>query len=156
MPAPAFSVVIATYGRGALIEATLLSVARQSRAAHEILVVSDGPAAPGLAETVLGVRGARLIELPKRVGAQSAPNNEGWRQATGEWIAYLGHDDIWHPEHLATLAAAIAAKPEAGFAGSGLLYLGPDRDRGDETWGTGVFHDHGRAPPEGVFPPASF
>ena len=157
MSAPAFSVIIATYGRGALIEPTLLSAARQSHAAHEILVVSDGPATAGLAETVAGVAGARLIELPTRAGAQSGPNNEGWRQATGEWIAYLGHDDIWHPGHLAALASSIAETPEAGFAISGLLYLGPDRHRDDETWVTGFFEDDDeRAPFEEFFPPSSF
>lgn len=155
--APTFSVVIATYGRGALIEATLLSVARQTLTPSEILVVSDGPAAVGLAGALEAVSGARLIELPVRTRTQSGPNNEGWRQATGEWIAYLGHDDIWHPEHLDALASAVAGHPEAGFAVSGLVFLGPDRDSDDETWVTGFFDDDDlRAPREEFFPPSSF
>ena len=155
--APTFSVVIATYGRGAMIEATLSSIARQTLPPSEILVVSDGPAAVGLAEVVAAASGARLIELAVRSRTQSGPNNEGWRQATGEWIAYLGHDDIWHPGHLAALASAIAGHPEAGFAVSGLVFLGPDRESDDETWVTGFFDDDdARAPLEDFFPPSSF
>lgn len=155
--APKFSVVIATYARGTMIDATLQSVAQQTMAPHEILVISDGPAAPGLTESVDAVSGARLIELPTRTRTQAGPNNEGWQQATGNWIAYLGHDDIWHPEHLVTLADTIARQPGAGFAVSGLVFLGPDRNNDDQTWVTGFFDDDdARAPLEEFFPPSSF
>ena len=40
-------------------------------------------------------------------GHQSAPNNEGLRLATGEVIAYLGHDDLWLPHHLEACVRAL-------------------------------------------------
>jgi glycosyltransferase involved in cell wall biosynthesis len=49
----------------------------------------------------------RWINLPANTGHQSAANNEGLRQARGKFVAYLGHDDLWLPHHLATMVAAL-------------------------------------------------
>jgi hypothetical protein len=45
----------------------------------------------------------RWHNLPQNSGSQAAPNNAGIAMARGEYIAYLGHDDLWHPTHLETL-----------------------------------------------------
>lgn len=51
---------------------------------------------------VKGIEDERLrwIGLTENCGHQSEPNNVGLREARGEFIAYLGHDDIWLPHHL--------------------------------------------------------
>ena len=140
MVTPTFSVVIATYDRGPLIEATLESVARQTVDDIEVLVVSDGPAAPGLTATVsrFGKR-FHLVECADRCGSQFAPNNHGWAIATGRFIAYLGHDDIWLPGHLAALRNAFEQHPRADFAASGCIHFGPPGSGDGYAWVTGLF-----------------
>ena len=42
----------------------------------------------------------RWHNLPENCGNQYGPNNAGIAMARGRHIAYLGHDDIWLPDHL--------------------------------------------------------
>jgi hypothetical protein len=154
---PTFSVVVATYDRGPLIEATLASVAQQTIEDIEVIVASDGPAAPGLAAAVsrFGER-FRLIETDYRSGSQFSPNNHAWSIARGRFIAYLGHDDIWLPRHLAALSDAFNQRPDAEFGASGCLYFGPPGSGSGSTWVTGVFDPDDRwMPLTHFFPPSS-
>lgn len=140
MVTPEFSVAIATYGRGSLIAPTLESVARQTHRNFEVMVVSDGPAAPGLESTIARFgEEFRLVETPERCGSQYGPNNLGWSMANGRYIAYLGHDDIWLPGHLDALARAFNAHPGADFAASGCIQFGPPGSGSELTWVTGIF-----------------
>jgi glycosyltransferase involved in cell wall biosynthesis len=155
---PVFTIVIATFERGPLIAATLESVAAQTIADYEVLVVSDGPAADGLAETVerFGER-FHLHQLETRGRSQSGPNNYGWDAARARYVVYLGHDDVWHPHHLERLADTFASHPAASFAVSGCIFFGPPGAARSATWVTGIFDssDHD-IPREQFFPPSSF
>jgi glycosyltransferase involved in cell wall biosynthesis len=108
--APRVTVIIPTYNRSMVLRHAVASVLRQSFADFELLVVGDG-CTDDSAAVVAGFVDARLrwINLPANSGHQSAPNNEGLRQARGELIAYLGHDDLWLPHHLETLVGGIDA-----------------------------------------------
>lgn len=153
---PEFTVIIATYGRGSLIDSTLRSVALQEHQNFEVLVVSDGPPAEGLAESVerFGSR-FRLIQTPHRSRSQSEPNNRGWNDANGRFIAYLGHDDLWHPAHLTRLREAFSHHPDAHFAVSGCLYFGAPGTGDEQTWVTGMFDsDDQSIPATHFFPPS--
>lgn len=154
---PLFSIVIATYRRNEKILSTLLSVSRQSNQDFEVIVVSDGPAHPRLVETVKSF-GAQftLFQLPKRTRSQSGPNNEGWARARGKYIAYLGHDDIWTPQHLEELKKTFTKFPQSSFAISGALMVGPPGAVDEFTWISGIFpSDEGDAGIKHFFPPSS-
>jgi glycosyltransferase involved in cell wall biosynthesis len=100
-PEPLVSVVIATYNWSSVLRYSVASALQQSHRNLEVLVVGDGCTDDSEA-VVRSFADSRLrwIPLPENSGSQSAPNNEGIRQARGEFVAYLGHDDLWLPGHL--------------------------------------------------------
>jgi glycosyltransferase involved in cell wall biosynthesis len=107
---PRVSVIIATYHWSSVLPYSIGSVLRQTMGDFEVLVIGD--ACTDDSEQVVASIGdprVRWINLPSNTGHQSGPNNEGLRQARGELIAYLGHDDLWLPHHLAVHVSAIDA-----------------------------------------------
>ncbi len=150
---PHFSVVLATYARGKHIKPTIESVLRQTYPDFELIVVGDG-CTDETAEVVASFqsRGVRWHNLEQNTGSQSSPNNLGIAKATGSWIAYIGHDDIWSPRHLDSLRTLIERGHGLDFAVSGCVYYGP-RDSGTY-FITGMFDD-ASAPFKEFFPPSS-
>lgn len=150
---PFFSVILATFGRGGHIVPTIESVLRQSFGDFELIVVGDGC----IDDTEAAVKSfpdARVTwrNLAQNTGSQSFPNNEGIHAARASWIAYIGHDDIWARDHLATIAQAIALRREPDFVVSGCIYFGPKGS--DVYYVTGLFGTPD-APFRHFFPPTS-
>jgi len=150
---PLFSVVMATHGRGRHIEPSIKSVLQQTLDNFELLVVGDGrndeteAAVKSFSDTRVSWH-----SLPQNTGSQSFPNNEGIRVSRGEWIAYLGHDDIWSRDHLASFRALSARKPDADFLVSGCVFHLPP--------GVAAYYVHGifedsDLPGKYFFPPSS-
>src|SRR5215212_6896548 len=105
---PRVTAIIPTYNWSAVLPYSIGSVLRQTMTDIELLVVGDGCTDDSEAVvTGIGDPRVRWINLPANTGHQSGPNNEGLRQARGEMIAYLGHDDLWLPHHLASAVAAL-------------------------------------------------
>jgi glycosyltransferase involved in cell wall biosynthesis len=123
---PYFSVVLATYRRGHHIKPTIESVLGQTFSDFELIVVGDGCTD----ETESAVRSfahekITWRNLPYNTGSQTFPNNEGTHHSRGDWICYLGHDDIWSPDHLECLAQTIASGDGNDFVVSGCIFYGP-------------------------------
>jgi len=123
---PRVTVIIATYNWSSVLPYSIGSVLRQTFADFELLVVGDG-CTDDSEQVVASIDDPRVrwINLPANTRHQSGPNNEGLRQARGELIAYLGHDDLWLPHHLQAHVAAIDASA-AAMTYSLLLWLDPD------------------------------
>jgi glycosyltransferase involved in cell wall biosynthesis len=150
---PFFSIILPTYGRGEHIRPTIQCVLRQTFSDFELIVVGDG-CRDETAQVVDSFESTRVswYNLEQNSGSQSAPNNLGIAKATGKWVAYIGHDDIWSPTHLATLHNLIKADRELDFVVSGCIYYGPERS--EIYYVTGMFDDEG-AQFEHFFPPSS-
>jgi glycosyltransferase involved in cell wall biosynthesis len=105
---PAVTVICATYNRRQLLGCALRSVLNQAFADFEVRVIGDA-CTDGSEEIISGLADPRLhwTNLPANSGTQTAPNNEGLRQARGKLIAFIGHDDLWLPGHLSRLVKKI-------------------------------------------------
>ena len=149
---PRYSVVLATYGRGRCIAPTIESVLRQTCRDFELIVVGDG-CNDETEEVVKAFRSERISwrNLAANSGSQGFPNNEGIRHARGAWIAYIGHDDIWAPDHLAAIDA-VAAAGAVDVAVSGCIYHGPPGS--NLYYVNGLFNRSGAAR-RYFFPPSS-
>ncbi len=101
MPSPRVTVIIATYNWSSVLRYAIDSVLGQTMRDFELLVVGDG-CTDGSEQVVAAIEDPRVkwINLPKNTGHQSGPNNRGLQEARGEFIAYLGHDDLWLSHHL--------------------------------------------------------
>lgn len=128
---PRVSVVIATYNRSAVLRYAIKSALAQSVEDFELLVVGDGCTDDSeQVVAAIGDQRVRWINLPENSGHQSAPNNRGLQEARGEYIAYLGHDDLWLRHHLECLTDGLE-RSGAAFAHSLILrVVAPDGEIG--------------------------
>jgi glycosyltransferase involved in cell wall biosynthesis len=127
--APRVSIIMATYNWSSVLPYSIGSALRQTLPDFELLVVGDG-CTDDSESIVASINDSRVrwINLPNNNGHQSAPNNEGLRQSRGEIIAYLGHDDLWFPEHLASLVAAIDGGVDVAWSATRWISPNPEDD----------------------------
>ena len=98
---PAITVAIATYNWSRALRCAISSVLLQTMQDFEILIVGDG-CTDDSAAVVAEFDDPRLRwhNFDQNHGGQWAANNFANENAAADWIAYLGHDDIWYPTHL--------------------------------------------------------
>ncbi|TVQ38697.1 MAG: glycosyltransferase family 2 protein [Spirochaetaceae bacterium] len=109
------SVVIPVYNRFGMLLQALESVCGQTAGPREIVVVDDG------SRDIDAGRLTALRALDPRIdylriahcGMPGAVRNAGAARCSGEWIALLDCDDIWHPDKLALQLECAAANPSA-------------------------------------------
>lgn len=105
---PRVTVITATYNWATVLPYSIGSVLDQTFRDFELLVIGDGCSDESEAVVArVGDPRVRWYNLPSNTGHQSGPNNEGIRRAQGDVIAYLGHDDLWLPQHLELLVHAL-------------------------------------------------
>lgn len=98
-PEPFISVIIPTYNRGSLVRETIESVFQQTYRNYELIIVDDA-SVDGTADWIAEhYPELPLIRLSENAGGAEA-RNIGLRQAKGDFIAFLDHDDRWFPEYL--------------------------------------------------------
>jgi len=106
--APTVSVIIATYNRSQTLRHAIQSVRESSLTDWELLVVGDA-CTDDTAECVASFGDPRIsfVNLPSRCGDQSGPNNHGVALSRGRYLAFLNHDDLYLPDHLAVCVAEL-------------------------------------------------
>ncbi|MBS0468650.1 MAG: glycosyltransferase family 2 protein [Proteobacteria bacterium] len=99
----AVTVILSTYGRPDTLACAVQSVLHQTQADWRLLIIGDccgeetsATLAPFLADSRI-----RYVNLPWRCGEQAQLNSAGIASAASDKIAFLNHDDLWLPSHLA-------------------------------------------------------
>jgi len=100
------SVIVRTKDRPALLAEAIASIRATGHPA-EIVVVNDGGVHPN-------IDGVTLVEHETSRGRSEAAN-AGVKAAKNEYVAFLDDDDLYYPEHLATLAKAARGSNAAGW-----------------------------------------
>jgi glycosyltransferase involved in cell wall biosynthesis len=107
------SVCIPTYNAAEFLREAVGSALAQTRPPDEIVVVDDG--STDHTREVCRSFGARVRYVrQERDGTLGAgARARAMREARGEWLALLDHDDLWLPRKLERQLAAAAAHPDA-------------------------------------------
>jgi glycosyltransferase involved in cell wall biosynthesis len=108
MASPRVSVVIPVYNGERYLEDTLRSVLSQTYRPMEVIAVNDG--STDHTQQILE-RFAREDERLRVVGTENRglalARNRGIEESTGELVAFIDADDLWHREKIARQVAAM-------------------------------------------------
>jgi len=118
-----FTVVMAAHDTADTVASAVRSVLAQTRPDFELFVIDDG-SGDGTAEQVrpfLADDRVRLLETP-HAGAAAA-RSAGIAAGSAPLISMVDSDDLWMPDYLERMGAALDADPGASFAYTDAWYL---------------------------------
>ena len=106
------TVLIPTHEHVLSLRHAVASVQQQTLQDFELFIVGDGVSNAGralVAELAAADSRIRFFDFPKGPRKGEVHRHQALRQARGRFVAYLGDDDIWLPNHLEVLGALLAA-----------------------------------------------
>lgn len=110
---PSFSVIIPTYNRAALIEATLESVLSQTYPHYEVVVIDDCSTDDTDAVIEPYVKAGKVRYFKNERNSERAHSrNVGLEKAVGDFATLLDSDDFMYPSNLADAAAFARENPD--------------------------------------------
>ena len=106
-----FSVIIPAYNAEQTIVRAIESVLAQTYKNYEIIVIDD--ASKDNTVSLLKTRYPSQVGLIKKVmnSGSSVSRNLGMDNASGDYVAFLDADDIWHKDKLALVNTILSANP---------------------------------------------
>ena len=129
---PLVSVVIPTYNRRGMVQDAIDSVFSQTYRPLELIVVDSG-SNDGTKEAVLGLDKG-VIYLESKTKGPSSARNMGISSATGDYIAFLDDDDLWHPEKIEIQIEFLKRHPDVAMVSSDTVSQDEDITPKNEPW----------------------
>ncbi len=114
---PAISVVLPLYNKEDYIKDTIQSVLNQKFTDFELIIVNDGSTDNSL-EKIKDITDPRLKIFNQTNQGVAVARNFGGAKSTGDLIAFIDADDLWHPNHLSEIIKLSQQFPEAAFFGT--------------------------------------
>jgi glycosyltransferase involved in cell wall biosynthesis len=127
------SVIIAAYNQRERLLEAVESVQRQSLPPHEVIVVDDG-SSDGSTEAVRHRYPNVRVQVQPNLG-KSVARNHGASLATGDWVCFLDHDDLWHPDKLLSVDAYVRQHPEVIAIDHGVWIFRESKEGSETAWG---------------------
>ena len=109
---PLVSVIVRTKDRPKLLANALRSIAEQTYANLEIVVVNDG--GQDVRDVVTALAGDIPVEYiaHEKSRGRSVAANSALKAARGLYLNFLDDDDVFYPDHVETLVSAILSRDE--------------------------------------------
>ena len=132
---PDISIVIPCYNSESFVETTVRSALNQTLSTEDVICVDDG-STDGTLEVLRSIQeddGNLTIHGQENQGICGA-RNTGLEMASGEYVAFLDHDDVLEPnklEHQAALIADCSFRPD--FVAAAYEEVYPDQGRASRT-----------------------
>lgn len=125
-PTPLVSIVTPVFNSRAIIGPTVECVLSQTYRKFEWIMVDDR-SDDDTVEFLLGLGDPRIrvIQLDTNVGPAAA-RNTGMREAVGEYVTVIDHDDRWFPERLERCVTALSNDESVDFVSTDMLNGNPD------------------------------
>lgn len=123
MPMPKVSVVLPAYNAAPFIRQTIASITAQSFGDFEIIVVDDGSIDATAEVAAAQDPRVRVVQQPNQ--GIAVARNVGISHTRGEWIAFMDHDDLWHPHKLKAQCEVLGLDPDCGIVYGEFLRWNP-------------------------------
>jgi glycosyltransferase involved in cell wall biosynthesis len=111
------SVIIPTFNSADLVTQAIDSALAQTARPAEIIVADDGSTDD--TRRRVAAYGDPVIYLHQPNQGVAAARNLGLRRATGQFVAFLDADDLWHSSKLEVQLEVMSAQPDLGLLGTG-------------------------------------
>lgn len=109
---PLVSVIIPAYNAEAFLNKAIESALAQTHHPLEIIVVDDGSA-----DSTIEVATTFPVTLVRQSnGGPAGARNAGVLASSGEWLAFLDHDDTWHADKTAVQLTYVDERTSAVFS----------------------------------------
>ncbi len=136
---PKVSVIIPAYNAEQTILETVESVLNQTFRDFEIIVIDDGSSDKTL-RILETIQDLRVKVFSYENGGVAVARNRGISKASGDYVAFLDHDDLWTPDKIEAQLSCLEKHPNAGVAYSWTQFMRGEKGGHHFILGTPVMH----------------
>jgi GT2 family glycosyltransferase len=130
---PSVSIIIVSYNTSAILRTCLLSIARETSAPHEIIVVDNVSTDDTCAMIEREFPAVQLVRNTENKGFARA-NNQGLKLAHGEYVLFLNPDTIILRGAVDAMVAALRERPQIGLLGPHVFNADGMSDQATAFW----------------------